>query len=211
MNSIPLLKQGNKQYMKAFLTVLLIISCTLLFSQTNPPIDKGFKKLKCGLYKNKVGNIGFKTTALMDDQGNRRTIYQTHVYLLDKDDQREYQPVPFREVVNTRSFEILNPFYCRDKNYVYSVHCTSGGAVFNATKQIDPESFRVFGISTYGADDKNIYYRTTIMKMADHESFNSLTGSENGAYDKSNYYLNGEILPLKDAWAMGFDKMKKKN
>lgn len=211
MKPIPLLKPGNKQYMRAFLTVLLMISSTLLFSQTNPTIDSGFKKLKCGLYKNKAGDIGFKTTALLDDEGNRRTIYQTHVYLLDEDDQREYQPVPFREVVNTRSFEILNPFYCRDKNYVYAIFYTSSGAVFNATKQIDPESFRVFGNSTYGADDKNIYYRTTIMKMADYKSFSQVPGSENAAYDKNNYYRDENVYSLEYARKMGFDKNRKKN
>ncbi|MCE7995130.1 MAG: hypothetical protein HEP71_24335 [Roseivirga sp.] len=197
--------------MKALLIALLITSTTVLSSQTAHPSNGEFKKLKCGLYKNQAGDIGFKTSTLLDDLGNHAITYQQYVYLLDKDDQRGYQPVAFREVVDTKSFKILNLFYCKDKNYIYAIHYTSGGAVFNATKQIDPKSFHPFGNSTYGSDGTNIYYRTEIMKMADQKSFKVITDSENRAYDKNNYYLNGEILPLKDARVMGFDQMKKKN
>ncbi len=192
---------------------MLLLLCFMLcsiqhYAQTNNQEQGEFKKLECGLYQNKAGDIGFKTKALTDDQGNHRTIYQQHAYLIDESEQGQQQPVALREVVDTSSFEILNPFYCKDKNYVYAIHYTSGGAVFNATKLITPESFHAFRNSTYGTDGKNVYYRIKIMKMADHASFNSMTGSENGAYDKKNYYLNGEILSPEDARNMGFDKKK---
>ncbi|GAB5527430.1 MAG: hypothetical protein Roseis2KO_53020 [Roseivirga sp.] len=194
--------------MRTPLLIYFMLCSIQHYAQTADGKHSEFKKLKCGLYQNKAGDIGFKTKALADDQGNFRIIYQQHVYLIDKHEPEQQQPVAFREVVDTASFEILNPFYCKDKTYVYAIHYTSGGAVFNATKRIDPGSFNVFGTSTYGTDGKKVYYRINTMKMADRASFNSITGSENGAYDKKNYYLDGEVMSLEDVRAMGFDKKK---
>lgn len=195
--------------MRTFLLLCFIIFSFQHCAQTDYGDQDEFKKLECGLYQNNAGDIGFKTKALTDDQGNYSTIYQQHVYLVDNEEQKQQQPVALREVVDTGSFEILNLFYCKDKTHVYAIHYTSGGAVFNATKLIDRESFHAFGTSTYGTDGKKVYYRIKIMKMADQASFNSITGSENGAYDKKHYYLNGEILSVEDARNMGFDKKKK--
>lgn len=194
--------------MKTLLIIVLIVSANQLYAQADTDYIARYTELKCGLYQNKKGDIGFKTTALTDDLGNHRTIFQTHLYLVDEDDQREYQPVAFRHVVDTATFQILSDFYCKDKTYVYAIFYTSSGAMFNATKQIDLASFRVYDNSTYASDKLNIYYRTEIMKMADYKTFRAIDGNENGAYDKENYYLDGELLSLKDAKAMGFDKKK---
>lgn len=192
--------------MKTIAVICLALCTFQLQRQVAPGQTVSFKKLKCGLYVNSTGDIGFKSSALVDDQGNRKTVYQTHVWLMEDNEEHPEQPVPLKQVADTATFQILNTFYAKDQNYLYAIFYTSSGAVFNVTKQVDTDAFKALGKSCYGATSQHIYYRTDVMKMADASTFRVIKGTENAALDKNNYYLNGEILSAEDALAMGFKK-----
>ncbi len=165
--------------------------------------------MKCGLYKNDLGDIGFKTSFLLDDLGNHGIRFQTNGYLIDDTLRMENVPTELRNIVDTNSFEILNAYYCKDKNYVYAIFYTSDGATFNITKKIDTKSFITYSNGCYGIDKMNIYFRTTIVEKANRATFRIIDEDPNGAYDNNNYYNFGKIISIEEAKERGYNIKRK--
>jgi hypothetical protein len=195
--------------MKTLLTAILIFILQITYAQKDSIEQQKFRELNCGLFKNDKGDIGFKTTFLIDDMGSRGIRFQTICYLIDDNDTTEGGIIEFKNIIDTSSFEILNDYYCKDKNYVYAIFYTSSGATFNISKKMDSKSFLTFSKSSYGLDKQHIYFRADVVKMANRKTFKSIDDDPNGAYDKNNYYHYGEIISLKEAIDRGYDKNKK--
>jgi hypothetical protein len=191
--------------MKMLLSFLLISAVINCFAQEDSLELYEFNKMECGLYKNEIGEIGFKTTYLIDDLGNHGNRFQTYAYMVDGSDTSEMQIEELKNIVDTNSFQILNDYYCKDKNYVYAIFYTSSGATFNVTKTIDTKSFRVYSNSSYGIDSQYVYFRTYVVKNADRETFNAIDDTY-WAYDKNHFYNYGEIASDKEAKERGYFK-----
>lgn len=190
--------------MKSFLiTVFFIISHTS-FTQNNSIDNNDFVKLECGLYKSNSGEIGFKTLFLIDDKGTQNIRYQSKGYIIDQKSNDFL--VNLKDVIDIASFEILNDYYCKDKNYIYAIFYTSDGAIFNITKKINPSDFKTIANSCYGIDNKKVYFRTEILKKANLKTFEVIENKSNFAFDKNNYYHDGQIITAKEAKEFGIYK-----
>ena len=202
---------GCKIFMKILLTIILTIIVLKGYSQKETVKSNNFSELGCGLYKNNIGDLGFKTKFLLDDMGNRGVGYQTWGYIADENDTISLEGgiIEFKNIIDTSTFQILNEFYCKDKNYVDAIFYTSSGATFNITKKIDPSSFRCIGSSSYGIDKNNIYFRSQVVKYSHIKSFRAIIDNPFGAYDKYNYYNNGEVITLIEARERGYIRRKK--
>jgi hypothetical protein len=194
--------------MKLLITAVLIIIFHASYSQKDSVGQTTFTKLRCGLYKNDIGDIGFKTSFRLDDLSGIDGIgFQTYGYLMD--DTTTNGPHELKNIVDTNSFEILNDYYCKDKNYVYAIFYRMDGAVFNITNKIDSKSFFAFSNSSYGIDKMNIYFRADIVKEADCATFKIIDEDPNGGYDKNNYFNYGEIISIAEAKQRGYNKKRK--
>jgi hypothetical protein len=195
-----------------YIATLTIITLTL-YSQENEITQTDYKELKCGLYLNNSGDIGYKTSVLIDDNmGNNHGVsYREWGYIMDEDNTLALDGsiVELKNIIDTNTFQILNNYYCKDKNYVYAIFYTSSGATFNITKNIDPLTFKCINFSSYGFDKNYVYFRTDTIKEADVKSFKVISDDPFGAYDKFNYYNYGEIISLKEAKKRRYPTRKK--
>jgi hypothetical protein len=192
--------------MKRYPFLILLIIPFVSYSQQNSIKLENFQILPCGLYLNEKGDIGFKTSHLVDDMGHWEMGYQTYGYLVDENISYEDHIVELKNIVDTSSFQILNHYYCKDKNYIYAIFYTSGGATFNITRKIDIHTFKAIDSSSYGLDKRHVYFRTQKVKKADRNTFKSIEEDSYGAYDKYNYYNYGEILTIDEAKKRGYIK-----
>lgn len=194
--------------MRYFLTILILITFNKSFASFDITKTLHFRKLKCGLFINDSGDIGFKTQYLIDDMGNNDERYQTMAYLTDENDTLNDGIIEFKDIVDTSTFEILNDYYCKDKKYVYAIFYTSDGATFNISKKIDAKTFSVYANSSYGSDKQNIYFRTNPINKAERKSFNHIENDPNAAFDNRNFYFFGEIISMKEAKERQYIKKK---
>jgi hypothetical protein len=156
-----------------------------------------YKLLSCGLYHGSNGDIAFKTSILVDENGIWEETYNNRTCGgFDE----------LKNVVDTSSFKFLNTFYWKDTRHVYYIFYTSDGAMVCVAENIDNKTFAPFGESCYGADKKHIYFRSTILKDADRNTFKASPDSECMASDKNGWYFYENKLTDEEIRSRGLSK-----
>ncbi len=146
----------------------------------------GWHKLSCGLWKDKSGNIAYKTQAVVCSDG--QFLVDTYISRLGFN-----EGTPLKDIVDTATFRELGGTYYKDNNHVYYTYPMSGGGSFNIFEEADYDTFEM--LSNCYAKDKNHIYegRAQIVSDADYATFKTKAGLEACiAQDKNGYFIWGE-------------------
>lgn len=192
-----------------------LIGNTVLFKNNQDNKDnkgdssKLFIKLKCGLYINKMGDIGF----LAFDRTKNKEIkrYLTYVYNADTLDNLNAGVKEMKYVVDTLTFKFLSKIYFKDKNHIYVFNPMEDGGTIEINWDTDLNTFTVLAGGVYAIDNKDVYYRGKRIIGADKKSFKNFTSNKlrHYAYDNFNFYSGDEKISLTEARRLGLDKLKK--
>ncbi len=139
-----------------------------------------WKKLKCGLYINKEGEIALQ---IPFNTGSGRTVnYLDHV-------ENPKNNGRLKNLIDTLSFRLIGSTFYKDKNYIYHYYDMAYGGRFYIYDIADHKTFRVLG--DHYAKDKNHIYgeRAGILKHVDYTTFTSQKGAGPYAKDKFGYYF----------------------
>lgn len=157
------------------------------YTQIKEKIDSAnqslkWKKLRCGLWINKNGDLGFKTNRVVRMEGRISVEDYITKFGFNED-------LPLKDIIDTLSFHELGNTYYKDKNHIYHSYAMTDGGSFYIFEEADYATFEIVG-DCYAKDKNHIYeMRAGIMEDADHASFVSskgLTGCH--AKDKNAYY-----------------------
>jgi len=109
-----------------------------------------WRELRCGLWENKYGEVGFQTLMAVCDEGCFVERYITQIYL--GDDGRDTTLI---SVVDTATFHVFGAFY-KDKNHIYEHYDMSDGGNFKILRDVDYDTFEIIGVC-YAKDKEYIY------------------------------------------------------
>lgn len=145
-------------------------------------LSLGWKKLKCGLWRNKNGDLGFQTHRVVGMEG----LVSVEDYIT-KFGFNENPPL--KEIIDTLSFHELGNTYYKDKNHIYHSYAMTDGGSFYIFEEADYETFEILG-DCYAKDKNHVYeMRAGIMEDVDHTTFVSSKGMSGCfAKDKNAYY-----------------------
>ncbi|WP_196889417.1 DKNYY domain-containing protein [Aureivirga sp. CE67] len=148
-----------------------------------------WKKLKCGLYKNKSGEIGFQTEEVFEN-GTFKNNFLTSIYF-DSDSLVIIKDLS--NVVDTITFRNIGGNYHKDKNYIYEHSERSDGGYIKIL-DVDFETFETIG-DCYAKDKNNIYLiRYGKIENVDYKTFKTVEGIGCFAKDKNGYYFWDEKI-----------------
>jgi len=144
-----------------------------------------WKKLQCGLYINKRGEIALQ---IPFSTGIGRTVnYLDHV-------ENTKNKGLLKNLIDTLSFRRIGSTFYKDKNYIYHYYDMAYGGRFYIYNIADHKTFRVLG-DHYAKDKHHIYgERAGILKHVDYTTFTSQKGVGPYAKDKFGYYFWDELL-----------------
>ena len=145
-----------------------------------------WKKLKCGLWKSKTGEIGFKT-----QEGTEQGIFIVK-YIVKIGDKK------MSSVIDLKTFKHLGSSFYKDKNHIYTHYSMASGGSFFIVQEADLKTFKVIG-DCYAKDKNHIFgERHMIIKSADYKTFKTKKGVGCFAKDKNGYYFWDSKLDLED-------------
>lgn len=151
-----------------------------------------WRLLKCGLWQNKLGEIGFKTSRVICS--DKQIIADDYITNFGFDENP-----PLKDIIDTTTFRELGNTYFKDKNHIYHFYGMSGGGSFCIFEKADYETFEILG-DCYAKDKNHIFeMRSGILSNVDYETFktkNGLTGCV--AKDKDGYIIWGERISIND-------------
>lgn len=161
-----------------------------------------FSSLKYNLYRDQLGNIGFKT---IDNSDPRNPIDRFVTTVWDanpNDSNNDGGKMEMKDVIDTASFVELEGIYYKDKNHFYVYNQMSDGGTFAVINNIDVKTFVVIH-PLYAKDKNQIYYGSSIIKEADPKSFKPLLKAPDSltwytAKDKNHFYYFGAIVNPED-------------
>jgi len=192
--------------------ILILVFCTLISCNSKVKEDKKNKKdlsnekidtikftlLKDNLYKDNLGNFGFKTIDNSDPQKPVER-FITIVWNANPDDSINDGKMDMKNVIDTGSYKLIKGIYYKDKRHFYVFSQMADGGTFAVLQNIDPKTFVV--LSPYYAKDINhVYYGSKIIKNADVKTFEPLTKISNGdtswqyGKDKNYFFFFGEVI-----------------
>lgn len=151
-----------------------------------------WKQLKCGLWKNKNGDIGFKTQRVVCSDG-----------LLSVEDYNTrfgFNENPsLKEIIDTTTFIELGNTYYKDKNHIYHHYAMSDGGSFYIFEDADYQSFEILG-DCYAKDKNHIFEsRAGILTHVDYATFKTKAGNSGCvAKDKIGYLIWGDRVKLEE-------------
>ncbi|UIR56811.1 DKNYY domain-containing protein [Sphingobacterium sp. SRCM116780] len=163
------------------ITIIIFISCE----------NKNWRELKCGLWMNTKGDIGFKTSRViaMDEDIKYEDFYLT------KFDFNEN--LPLKGIIDTLTFKNLGNTFYKDKNNIYHYYGMSDGGSFYIF-DADYATFEILG-DCYAKDKNNIYkMRDDGKSNLDYKTFKTITGPGCFAKDKNGYYSWGSKIEDQD-------------
>lgn len=149
-----------------------------------------WKQLKCGLWKNKNGDIGFKTQRVVCSDGL--------IIVEDYNTRFGFNENPaLKEIIDTASFIELGNFYFKDKNHIYHHYAMSDGGSFYIFEDADYQTFQILG-DCYAKDKNHIFEsRAGILTNIDYASFKTKAGNAGCvAKDKNGYLIWGDRVKL---------------
>lgn len=148
--------------------------------------DEKWKKLRCGLYKNKNGEIAFQDNQAI---GEGEFSAEMYIYKFGFNEGKS-----LKLVVDTTTFIEMGSNYYRDKNHIYYHYGMAHGGSFYINTEVDYKTFKVIG-DVYAKDQNHVYVdRTGIVRNVDYKTFRSKIGIGPYAKDKNGYYYWGEKI-----------------
>lgn len=151
-----------------------------------------WKQLKCGLWLNKNGDIGYKTHRVVCSDG-----------LMSVDDYITRfgfnENPPLKETIDTTTFIELGNTYYKDKNHIYQHYAMSDGGSFYIFKDADYSTFHILG-DCYAKDKNHVFEsRAGILSHVDYSSFKTKAGNSGCvAKDKNGYIIWGDRVLLSE-------------
>jgi hypothetical protein len=166
-------------------------------------LNKGIRKLRCGLYIDKDGNLFYRAETKSDPF----YVYINKVWLNNDDLDEDVKDL--RYIIDTFSFELLEPFYFKDKKHVYHFQPMMEGGIIGIIINTHPKSFHLLESKFYAKDKNHCYYRGYIIEQADATSFSILDTaySMHIAKDKNHYYSGGEIMQASEKKEINLDSL----
>jgi hypothetical protein len=151
-----------------------------------------WKQLKCGLWLNKNGDIGYKTQRVVCSDG----LMSVEDYIT----RFGFNEGPsLKEIIDTTTFIELGNTYYKDKNHIYHHYAMSGGGSFYIFEDADYQTFQILG-DCYAKDKNHIFEsRAGILTHVDYASFKTKAGiSGCVAKDKNGYIIWGDRVQLEE-------------
>ncbi len=149
-----------------------------------------WRKLKCGLWINKNGDIGFLTSRAIGETETKEFIYTD--YYIYKFGFNEYSPL--KSVIDTATFHYLGSTFYKDKYHIYHHYTMSDGGSFNIYNIADYKTFKIIG-DCYAKDKNHIFgERAGILEHVDYKTFISAKEAGCFAKDKNGYYFWDEKI-----------------
>ncbi|WP_395768916.1 DKNYY domain-containing protein [Aquirufa sp.] len=149
-----------------------------------------WKLLKCGLWQNKYGEIGFKTHSVICSDG--QVIAETYITKFGFNENP-----PLKNIIDTATFRELGNTFYKDKNHIYHHYSMSDGGSFYVFDKADYQTFQILG-DCYAKDKNHIFeMRAGILKNVDYKTFKTkkgLTGCV--AKDKNGFIIWGERVKI---------------
>jgi hypothetical protein len=147
-----------------------------------------WKLMNCGLWHNKLGEIGFKTNRVICSDG--LIIAETYITKFGFNENQ-----PLKDIIDTLTFIELGNTYYKDKNHIYHHYSMSDGGSFNIFEKADLETFQIIG-DCYAKDKNHIFeMRTGVLENVDYATFKTKKGlSGCVAKDKNGYIIWGERI-----------------
>lgn len=141
---------------------------------------EGWKKLKCGLFINKSGDIGMQDFRAVDGGRGTTTYYITRFGFNDGE--------TLKSVIDTATFRKIGDTFYKDKNHIYHFYGMAYGGQFYIFNEADYATFTIIG-DCYAKDKNHIYERRSgIMNSADHSTFRTAEDCGCFAKDRNGYY-----------------------
>lgn len=146
-----------------------------------------WKELKCGLFLNKNGDLGFEDYRALGREGlMTETYYITNFGLNDGS--------TLKNTIDTATFRELNDVYYKDKKYIYHFYAMAYGGMLNIFEEADYDSFEVLS-DCYAKDKNHIYERRNgRLENIDAKTFKTVDGPGCVAKDKNGYYSWGSKI-----------------
>lgn len=142
--------------------------------------SQNWKRLKCGLFINKDGEIGF------EDQRGLNEGMVSVTYYLTKFGFNENPTL--KSVIDTTTFRELGNTYYKDKNHIYHYYGMAHGGQFYIFDEVDYATFEILG-DCYAKDKNNIYeMRAGKLDSIDYKTFKTIKNCGCFAKDKNGYY-----------------------
>jgi hypothetical protein len=153
------------------------------------------------LYVDSKSNIYFKTYD-RSDHPNDLPVLISRLYNFCEGD----SSYDLKRNIDIATFREIGYGYYADKKRVFYFNSMIDGGNIGATDEIDVKSFKLFPKSYYGYDKKRIYYKTSIVELADRNSFEciyELNGNDTlptcYGKDKNYYFRYGDTCSEKQA------------
>lgn len=148
----------------------------------NDSINKSlnWKKLRCGLFINKNGELGFEDKRALNEGKILETYYLTKFGF--------NEGPTLASVIDTTTFKELGNTYYKDKNHIYHYYGMAHGGQFYIFEEVDYPTFEILG-DCYAKDKNNIYeMRAGKLDSIDYKTFRTVKNCGCFAKDKSGYY-----------------------
>jgi hypothetical protein len=151
-----------------------------------------WKQLKCGLWLNRNGDIGYKTQRVVCSDGLMSVEDYITRFGFDENP-------PLKDIIDTTSFVDLGNTFYKDKNHIYQHYAMSGGGSFYIFEDADYQTFAILG-DCYAKDKKHIFEsRAGILTNVDYASFKTKAGNAGCvAKDKNGYIIWGDRVKLEE-------------
>ncbi len=143
--------------------------------------EEGWQELPCGLWINKNGDIGLKTTKAISEE-EIIDFYLTQTPIGDD--------VPLKMLVDTATFHYMGGSFYKDKNHIYNYFPMSdGGNFYPIDDRVDYSTFEILENGCYARDKNHIYVEKhiDIIDEVDYETFRAIDGCI--GQDKNGYFL----------------------
>jgi len=174
----------------------LLLACFMCFTCCHSPNDSSQKhtnteweKLRCGLYINKKGELGFATEPnYVNIPASELKPEQCANVFITKMGSSANEMQKLNDIVDTATFEQLGADYYKDKSHIYNFYgmCESGYLTIFAD---DTATFKVIGCC-YAIYQNIVYHQRNGIMKADANSFR--TSAELGPFakDRNTYFAH---------------------
>ncbi len=160
----------KKFVLTGIFTAILLFAGIIIYNINLPQCNENneeWQELSCGLWINKNGDIGLKTTKAI---GEPEFI---DFYLT-----KTPHDIPLKELVDTATFHYMGGSFYKDKNHIYNYFPMSdGGNFYSIDDKADYSTFEVLGDGCYARDKSHIYVEKHIeIVEVDYTTFQVIQG-----------------------------------
>ena len=164
-------------------------------NKVKPTLGREWKRLKCGLYINSIGDLAFATNPQIafTPENELEAERCPNVFITEFGTYED--STQLKEVVDTVTFEHLGANMYKDKNHLYSYYAMCDGGYFNIFSN-DTAGFSYLG-GVYFQFKSKIYHTRQGEIDADAESFVVYEDFGQIAKDKNGYFSFNERISEK--------------